>query len=85
MTQMPIGEIVPEGSVRRQQTILQQRYIAVRQRPFVRRQMNVCAVTPDLSGAAWREVLVIGETQRRCHERSVHHQISWWVAGSVPH
>jgi hypothetical protein len=41
MTQMPIGEIVPEGSVRRQQTILQQRYIAVRQRPFVRRQMNV--------------------------------------------
>jgi len=65
------------------QTILQQGYIAVRQRAFVRRQM--CAVTPDLSGAAWREVLVIGETQRRCHERSVHHQISRWVAGSVPH
>ena len=67
--------------MRRQQTILQQCYIAVRQRPFVRRQMKVCAVTPDLSGAAWREVLVIGETQRRCHERSVHHQISRWVAG----
>jgi hypothetical protein len=85
MTQMPIGGIVPEGSVRRQQTILQRRYIAVRQRPFVRRQMNVCAVTPDLSGAAWREVLVVGETKRRCHERSVHYQISRRVAGSVPH